>query len=873
MLNKHYFLKCGMVLCTIIMMSTLLWNGQIYAQTNDESMLKENAKYKIVDGNYIARVLPNTSVEQFKKQLSNTNVTIYNNSTKSQTITSGIIKTGMVVNNGTTDYTISVIGDVNSDGLLNQIDIRELIHVIIGTKTDITKGEIKKSLDINNDTATDQRDLTKMIRYVIYGKLGVPEEEENNNPGDDKPIPPPTTEDKTAPTIQNVSFSTTEWTNQKVTITASAQDAQTGIVAYQIGVTNTPDANNWKTVTATKNPITLTINVTGNGTYYVFVKDQTGNIATKTIEVTNIDTKVPALEVKTGEITTQSVQVQVNASDDQSGIAVTKFAQGNHDANYFASEGSSFTGSVVALSADGIYTFYAKDRAGNVAVKTIEIAKKVEAQKFAISKIEGAATNLAYIKGETTEFTIISGRAGKIDTSKIRVSGAANYETQVLANGNVVVKLTASSTTGEMNVSIGEGFITDNNGNYNQEMSVGPFYVDNSGPTITSFATTRVTDTTVRIAVKATDVGKSGLASKETYTYYISRSSNFSNATVKTTTDAEYTFSGLEAGQRYYFKVVVKDNNGNTSTSNTINTTTTGTPVDLQAISFGNITWENGLAAVVIEKENSNTKIQYAITDKYGKILENWQETTNSRYTLRYLENDWIIRARLVDNNGNVGEYVTLHILDDIRPEAGSVKMTTVDDGLSYRVYNGDTVGASVLVEVQNGYDDESGHLRTRYTITGPENIYNAREDTILTKNGTYRIVVTTEDYVGNTSTRTYTITIDKKNGNNNNNTTNKLTLECTSPTGFKYINTGDSYTFTLKTNRPVQLVDKYKAYVKTGVAYNLEVTGYGTDWKVKVTAARGTGTIDVEILPGMFIDNYGNLTTEDIALPRIWVQ
>jgi len=861
-------------------MSTVLWNGQTYAQTNDKLTLKENANYRIVDGSCIARILPNTSVEQFKSQLSNTNVTIYKDQAKKEKITSGIVKTGMVVTDGVTSYTISVIGDVNKDGLLNQVDIREMIQIIIGTKAQDASVVSKKAFDVNDDEATDQRDLTKMIQYVIYGKMGVKEENANpNKEEDNKPQNPEPVIDQTAPTMSEVQFSTTGWTNGTVTITGSARDEQSGIVAYQATLNATPDANNWKTITKTTANLPLIMQVSENGTYYWFIKDATGNVAMKKIEVNNIDTQAPNLTVTIGEVTTQGVQIQVEASDAQSGIVERKYALGNQNATYFATAGSTFSGNSVMVSVDGTYTFYVKDNAGNVTLKNIQATKKANPQKFSISKIEGAQTNLAFIKGETTEFTIIPGRNGKIDTSKIKVSGAERYDTQVTSDGKVIVRLTVGDSTGEMNVSIGEGLITDNDGNYSQAISVGPFHVDNSGPKITSFATANIKDNSIRVTVKATDVGKSGLASKETYTYYISRNSNFSNATTKVTTDTEYTFTGLEAGQKYYFKVVAKDNNGNTTTSQTINATTSGTTADLNAIFFSNnIAWNDGVASITLYKEDSNLYMQYMITDRYGRTLKDWREVTENRYTIRNLENDVIVKARLADKNGNVGKYVTLHVIDNVSPEAGTVRMTSTGVGTTYRVYDGDTVNSSVLVKLYDGSDAESGHKRTRYTITGPENIYNATEDALLTENGTYKIVVTTEDNVGNTATRTYRITINiKSSDNNNNDTNNRLIVKATSPSGPKYINRGGSYTFTLKANRPVTAIDiGSHVYIKTGVSYRYDL--YATDstktnWALKVTVTKGTGTMDVSVLPGLFIDNYGNLNTQEIVFPRVWVE
>lgn len=93
-------------------------------------------KYEIADLNsYITRVIPKTTVQEFKKgfNISEEKVHVYANNTSQIEIQDGILKTNMCVKFDEVDtkYTISVIGDINGDGLANQIEVQKLIwHVV-----------------------------------------------------------------------------------------------------------------------------------------------------------------------------------------------------------------------------------------------------------------------------------------------------------------------------------------------------------------------------------------------------------------------------------------------------------------------------------------------------------------------------------------------------------------------------------------------------------------------------------------------------------------------------------------------------------------------------------------------------------------------
>ena len=83
---------------------------------------------------------------------------------------------------GTKDYKISVIGDLNGDGLLNQIDLGILIKNILGIEEVSLTGILFKSGDIKYDNNINQIDLSAVITYILFGRLDndFPREEKIN---------------------------------------------------------------------------------------------------------------------------------------------------------------------------------------------------------------------------------------------------------------------------------------------------------------------------------------------------------------------------------------------------------------------------------------------------------------------------------------------------------------------------------------------------------------------------------------------------------------------------------------------------------------------------------------------------------------------
>ena len=139
---------------------------------NDDN--PESTAYLVTD-EYVSNVAPETSIETFRRNIEN-GVTVYENATKQKEVTEGIIKTGMLLEynqNGRT-FDISVLGDINGDGILNQIELTREIRDILKTENWKIEKEIEKLAgDIERDRKIDEKDTEAIINYIVFEKFKI----------------------------------------------------------------------------------------------------------------------------------------------------------------------------------------------------------------------------------------------------------------------------------------------------------------------------------------------------------------------------------------------------------------------------------------------------------------------------------------------------------------------------------------------------------------------------------------------------------------------------------------------------------------------------------------------------------------------------
>lgn len=177
--------------------------------------------------------------------------------------------------------------------------------------------------------------------------------------------------DRVAPTINAVNLNPNDWTNKNVVITVQASDAN-GIKEYSFD-----DGQTWEN--------SMKKEVSENCTVLIKVKDNADNVSqTFTAYIDKIDKVAP--EVNTQETQEgNNIMVQVQASDDKSGI-----------------KECTTNGEKITATSEGLYEFYPEtngtyrivvtDNAGNSSSKTITVSS-IDTEKPEITDITVSPTS------------------------------------------------------------------------------------------------------------------------------------------------------------------------------------------------------------------------------------------------------------------------------------------------------------------------------------------------------------------------------------------------------------------------------------------------------------------------------------------------
>ncbi|MEK4664027.1 S-layer homology domain-containing protein [Priestia sp. FSL H7-0729] len=133
------------------------------------------------------------------------------------------------------------------------------------------------------------------------------------------------------------------------------------------------DANDWTLFDGTVQiPTPL-----DEGTWYLHVQtiEDNGNQTFYHSNAFHIERKLPVIQLNVSSTapTNQQVLITIEVSDEDSGIALQKWAEGSHDNSYFVAGGTAFSGNSFSVAENGTYTVYVKDAAGNEMVKQVEV--------------------------------------------------------------------------------------------------------------------------------------------------------------------------------------------------------------------------------------------------------------------------------------------------------------------------------------------------------------------------------------------------------------------------------------------------------------------------------------------------------------------
>lgn len=127
-------------------------------------------KYKI-EQNYILRILPETTIKQFKENVTTDNEIVFIDEYGNTMTDNEIISTGVKIKVGKTlQYTLIVIGDIDKDTKITINDIAKLkLHLI---ESEILTGIELKAGYIDNDDEVTINDLAQ-LKLILIGLLNL----------------------------------------------------------------------------------------------------------------------------------------------------------------------------------------------------------------------------------------------------------------------------------------------------------------------------------------------------------------------------------------------------------------------------------------------------------------------------------------------------------------------------------------------------------------------------------------------------------------------------------------------------------------------------------------------------------------------------
>lgn len=604
------------------------------------------------------------------------------------------------------------------------------------------------SLDGNNYQTSDELVVSDNDTYTVYLK-----DNAGNVASEDTMV---SNIDKVDPVISDVTESVTGQTDEDLTVTITADDADSKLAdeAYSLDGETYQSSNEFT--------------ISENGTYTIYVKDNAGNVATASFTISNIDKTAPVITSFDLSETdyVQSETITVNATD-------------NVEVASYSEDGEIYQNSnVFDINANGDYTYYVQDTAGNISSATTTV-----------TNIDLEAPVLADVTFSTTDYTnedieaTINATDEKAGVSGYSLDGETYQDSNVFTiseNGNY------------------EYYVIDNAGN----VAEGTFTVSNidkTSPVIDSLTenTTDPTNQDIEITVTASD-------NVEVSEYRIDSGSWQDSSVFAVSSNGTYIFECMdEAG------------NVSDETSITVGNIDLDDPY-IESISVSTEDWTNEAVEItIIAADDSSSVAGYSLDGETWSTTNVLSVTENGTYDV-YVK----------DAAGNIycdEDAITISNIDTTSPVITSIDKSTSD------ITNED-----ITITI-NATDEASGILG--YSIDG-ENYQESNEFTIE-DNDTYTVYVI--DNAGNVGTNNVDITnIDK--------------------TGPDISSIAES--ITSQTNSNVSIIVSAVDDLSGIAGYSLDGVTYQDSNELAVTT-NGNYTVYV-------IDNVGNVSTGTITISNI---
>lgn len=168
------------------------------------------------------------------------------------------------------------------------------------------------------------------------------------------------------------------WNEENVLIQLEFEDyGGSGFDGYRYAISDNKnlsdiESKSWKKDT------TATISLEQDGSHYLFVeaKDGEGNVASEVFGPYQVDKTAPVIKLapSTTKPTNKDVTVDVNVSDNASGVKDVRYAEGEHDSSWMKKNGKAVSSNKFIVTENGTFTVYASDHTGHETIKNITVS-------------------------------------------------------------------------------------------------------------------------------------------------------------------------------------------------------------------------------------------------------------------------------------------------------------------------------------------------------------------------------------------------------------------------------------------------------------------------------------------------------------------
>ena len=628
-------------------------------------------------------------------------------------------------------------------------------------------------------------------------------------------------------------------TSSSITVKVEATDNLSGVASYDYTI-NQVGGSYTQTVTGQGASYTFSGLQAGTYTVTVTVKDNLGNATTKTTEQITTGT-IP--DAGAGALTISANPAAGEWTNTQVTITITNNVQEqtNLHVEYRIGTEGSYTAYTNSFQVSTNTTIYAKlvDDAGNEGnPTTLEIAN-IDKGLPQVTPTQTSDTNYTKTKTITVNATdtgdaeSISGfnanQSLKYAWSTSNTTAPTSFKTVSGTNADGAQSISFSvpsdaNLTGEYYLWVQAGSLTDKAGNGNQVAHFGPYYFDNTAPTLGGDGQITVTSTTsksISISVPAIQ-DNSGTVSNPQYTYYIDKGSGYVQDGTATT-EKTHTFEGLEDDTLYNIKVTFADNSGNVGEV----TASDKTMLVPTLVAGSNVTFTLSTE----EWTNKDITVEISTTEQGYQLQYSLDGTNYQNYTTAVtVSANGTIYARLWDNRDASGNF----------GGAGTKAITNIDKSLSDL---GVIVKNDDPVEEDTKVDDSEGN-----PITIPEGFtpqkdpdssdpYNPTvEDGVIVKDGSGNEFVWIPVGTINTDSGTKTINYDRYtyanwiNGGTDEDT-NSIKIQTSSDSSEYFAESLNQSEKTSAVNNHGFYLGRYEAGVSSGV----RTESSGTSAKVEI--------------------------------------